>query len=415
MFKKIIYNTGSQVIGKIVSAASTLIITLLIGRSLGPAGFGEFTKIFVFIGYFYTFADFGFNSIYVKEKSANGLFRILIGLRIILSIILSLSAIVISFLLPFNPQNSIGFSPQVKVGILIASLTIVTYALTTTANALFQKRLRYDLSAISTVFGSTAMIVASLFLYLTTRSLLPYIFVYILGGITYTAASFTIIAKKFKQSLSPVLDYEQFKSLIFSSWPIGIALILNLVYFRIDVLILANYKESAEVGLYGLGYQFFQTALAVPIFFANALFPILANQYKKNINEFNKTYKFWLVNLIIVSLGLSAFLVIISYLIPIVYDSRYIGAGIALRILSLGMPFFFISALLWHLLIIYNKQKLLIYIYATGAVFNLVANLYFIPIYGFIAASTITVISEVLVTLLLILSLRREQFSAHHL
>jgi len=67
MFKKVIYNTGAQIIAKAISASTTLIITLLIGRSLGPAGFGDFTKIFVFVGYFYTFVDFGLNSIYVKN------------------------------------------------------------------------------------------------------------------------------------------------------------------------------------------------------------------------------------------------------------------------------------------------------------------------------------------------------------
>lgn len=413
MFKKIIFNTGSQVIGKIVSAASTLIITLLIGRSLGPAGFGEFTKIFVFIGYFYTFADFGANSIFVREKSESKLFRVLIGLRLVVSLTLAISAVAISLLLPYNPQFETGFSPEVKLGIIFASLTIVTQALFTTANALFQKKLRYDLSALATIAGSLILIASTLYLYLTTASILPYVFAYIFGGITFVLVSFILIVDKFKQSVNPIFDKQQFRSLITLSWPIGIALILNLVYFRIDVLILANYKDSAQVGLYGLGFQFFQAALAVPIFFANALFPVLSDLFKKNIIEFNKTVKFSLVFLTLASFGLTVFLILVSYLIPIVYDPRYTGSGVALRILSLGMPFFFISALLWHLLIIYNKQKLLIYIYACGAVFNLVANLYFIPIYGFIAASIITVISEMIVTVLLILSLRREQFSAH--
>ena len=275
---------------------------------------------------------------------------------------------------------------------------------------MFQKKLRYDLSAIATILGSIAMLIATFFLYLTTKSVLPYVFVYIIGGITYVLVSFAFISRKFQQSISPIFDKQQFKSLITLSWPIGVALILNLVYFRIDVLILANSRSSTEVGLYGLSYQFFQAALAVPIFFANALFPILARLFEKNIAEFNKTIKSYLIYLTLISLGLTAFLVLVSYLIPVIYDPRYTGSGIALRILALGMPFFFISALLWHQLIIYNKQKLLIYVYAVGAAFNLLANIVFIPIYGYIAASTITVISEILVTILLVLALRQNRF-----
>ena len=412
MFKKVIYNTGSQIIGKIVSAFSTLVITLLIGRSLGPSGFGEFSKIFVFIGYFYTFADFGFNSIFVVHKLTppSRLFRVLLGLRLVMSLVLAIVAITVSLFLPYNLQASTGFSPLVKLGIAIASLTIVTQALITSGNALFQKKLRYDLSALATATGSLVMLVATFFLFLITHSILPYVFVYILGGTIYVALSFAFISGIFKQSLLPIFDIERFKSLLTLSWPIGVALILNLVYFRIDVLILSSWRESAEVGLYNLGYQFFQAALAVPIFFTNALFPLLADSFRKNIKEFNKIIKTWFVYLILFSFALMIFLIVVSYLIPVIYDSRYLGSGIALRILSLGMPFFFTSALLWHLLIIYDKQKLLIYIYAIGAAFNLIANLIFIPLYGYIAASFITVISEILITLLLILSLKPEQF-----
>src|SRR3990167_10041158 len=113
MFKKVLFNTGWQVVGKVVTASSTLLITLIIGRSLGPSGFGEFTKIFVFVGYFYIIADFGLNSIYVKYARSTSevestlhlggegsLFRALLGLRVVISIFLVTSAILVTFFLP---------------------------------------------------------------------------------------------------------------------------------------------------------------------------------------------------------------------------------------------------------------------------------------------------------------------------
>jgi len=75
------------------------------------------------------------------------------------------------------------------------------------------------------------------------------------------------------------------------------------------------------------------------------------------------------------------------------------------------MPAFFLSALIWHLLIIYGKQKLLIYIYAAGALFNLILNLFLIPIYGFIAAAATTVISEFLILILLLRALKVSNLS----
>jgi len=414
VFKKVLYNTGAQTLGKIVTASATLLITLIIGRSLGPALFGEFTKIFVYVGYFYVLVDFGLNSIFVKEsqdKNTSNLFKSLLGLRLVLATQLTLLAIIISFFLPYDAQTLTGFSPLVKTGIIIASLTILTQALFATGSAFFQKNLRYDLSAVATILGSMVMVAITFILFFKTRLLLPYIFVYVIGGATYTAASYYLIWRKFRQNLRPTYELNQLKTLLSLSWPIGIALVLNLLYFRIDVLILANFRESAEVGLYGLGYQFFQAGLAVPIFFANALYPILARQYSQKSSEFKKTIKTWSVYLFLFSLALTVFLIAISYLIPVLYDVRFAGSATALRILSIGMPAFFMSALIWHLLIIYGRQKLLIYIYAIGAVFNLISNLILIPRFGYLAAATTTVVSEILILVLLLGALKGINFS----
>ena len=410
MFRKVLFNTGWQVVGKVVTASSTLLITLIIGRSLGPSGFGEFTKIFVFVGYFYIIADFGLNSIFVKEaqsytrdkeKSVNNLFKAILTLRVVIAFFLVLIAIMVAFFLPYNSEASTGFSPLVKTGIMIASLTIITQALFTTANGFFQKKLRYDFSAIAAISGSIVMVLATAIIYFTTRSLLLFVSIYILGGLTYVAASFFLISKKFDYKFFAGFDLTKSKALLLSAWPIGLALILNLLYFRADIFILASFRSSAEVGLFALGYQFFEAALAVPIFFTNALYPLLSEAFAKNIEEFKKIVRNWALYLVAFSIILTICLLLISFLIPLIFDSRFEDSKTTLQILALGMPFFFLSALFWHVLIIYNKQKLLIYVYAAGAIFNLTVNLIFIPIYGYRAAAITTVISEAFIMLLL--------------
>jgi len=427
MFRKVLFNTGWQVVGKIVTAFSTLLITLIIGKSLGPSGFGEFTKIFVFVGYFYIIADFGLNSIYVKYARSTSevestlhlggegsLFRALLGLRVVISIFLVTSAILVTFFLPHNPQTLTGFSPLVKTGIMIASLTIITQALFTTGNGFFQKNLRYDLSAIAAISGSLVMVLATAIVYFTTRSLLLFVSIYILGGLTYVAAAFFLISKKFDYKFFAGFDLTKSKALLLSAWPIGLALILNLLYFRADVFILASFRSSAEVGLFALGYQFFEAALAVPIFFANALYPLLSVSFAKNIEEFKRIVRKWVLYLVAFSIILTIFLLLISFLIPLLYDSRFEDSKTALQILALGMPFFFLSALFWHVLIIYNKQKLLIYVYAAGAIFNLTVNLIFIPVFGYRAAAITTVISEAFIMLLLVSALKLKIRAVSH-
>lgn len=409
MFKKVIYNTASQVVGKLITATSSLLITIIIGRSLGPAGYGDFTKIFTFVGYFYTVADFGFNAIYIKltaGQPASTLIRALVGLRLIASAFLAVVAISISIILPYSTNLGIGFSPLVKMGIIIASLTIITQALFTSANAFFQKNLRYDFSTLASVAGTVVILASTVVAALFKAPLLAYVATYVFGGVTFVLVAYLIILYIYKVSILPEFSKISSKRLINSSWPIGIALFFNLVYFRVDVLILSYSRSSSQVGLYGLAYQFFEAALSIPIFFSNALYPLLANLFKKDKKEYNNQIKFWSLVLLLFSFTLTAALFVASLFIPILLGSGFADSQTALRILSLGMPFFFVSALFWHMLIIHNRQKTLIVVYAIGAVFNFLANLMFIPKYGFLAASVVTVVSEALITTLLIIALK---------
>lgn len=407
MFKKVIYNTGAQIIGKAITASTTLLITLLIAKSLGPAGYGDFTKIFVFIGYFYSFADFGLNNIYIKlsdSTKSDNLIRYLVGLRLIIGILFAFVAISTSQLLPYSQTLGTGFSPAVKVAIAIASLTIITQALFTAANAFFQNNLRYDLSAITAAVGTFIVLLSVAVATIFQAPLIFYVAAYVAGGITFVFVSFLLIFFKFRQQILPLFSISKFVSLLKQSFSVAVALIFNIIYFRVDILVLSYTRSTAEVGLYGLAYQFFEASLSIPIFFANALYPLLARLHKKNLIEYSSQVKKWLLILTLTSFVQIIALSIVSYLIPILYDARFFDSQKALLILSFGLPFFFISALLWHLLIIGDKQKYLGVIYFIGAVFNLSLNLIFIPKFGYLAASVVTVASEALITLLLFLT-----------
>lgn len=403
MLKKVFLNTGAQIAGKVFTASISTAITFIIFKTLGKSGYGDYIKITVFVGYFYTLADFGLNTIYIKiakDDEVNKL-KTLIGLRLLIGISLAAVAILIGFLLPYNQELKTGFSPLVKMGIVIASATIISQAAFTTANAYFQKKLRYDLSTLAASFSYLFVIATALVVAATTKSLLGYVFAYTLGGIALVVASYAIISKRLKNIPWPTFKKDEYATFLKPAWPIGVALLFNLIYFRIDVLILSNFRSSAEVGLYGLAYQFFETSLTVPIFFANAIYPTLSNLFSQNTQNFQKQVSVWLKILTGISLLQAFALIAISQFLPLIFGNESLGAAPALQILALGIPFFFISALFWHLLIIYDKQKFLTVIYATGAIFNLIANLIFIPKNGYIAASIITVLSEALIVLLL--------------
>ena len=404
MIRRVFYNAAAQILGKGFTAGTTLVVTLLVGRSLGPAGFGDFTKIFVFVGYFYTFADFGLNSIYIAKSNPQNeklLFRVLVSLRLVMALVFVALALLVGFFLPYNAQENTGFGPLVKIGIAVASLTILTQALYTSANSLFQKKLRYDLSTVAAISGSLVILLSVILTTASGGSITQYVLAYVVGGLVTVFVAYLILFKRWQILVFPKIDRLAFSNYLSKSWPIGLALILNLLYFRVDVLILAWVRQPQEVGIYGLAYQFFEASLAVPIFFVNAIYPYLAAVYKQNIGKFYKNFKFWVSVLLAISVLLSVFLILVSFLIPFLYDMQFAPSKTPLVILASGIPFFFLSALLWHILIIYDRQKNLALVYGAGFIFNLAANLIFIPKFGYIAAAVNTVISEAFILLFL--------------
>jgi O-antigen/teichoic acid export membrane protein len=178
------------------------------------------------------------------------------------------------------------------------------------------------------------------------------------------------------------------KKLFVSSVPLGVILLFSLVYFRADSVIITLTRPTAEVGVYGLAYKVFEVILVFPTFFMNAVYPIML--HKKNIeNILRNSFLFLLITSFIS-------LVALWFLSPLLVfiKSDFVASVGALRVLTLGLPFFFVtSATMWGLIAL-KKQKILVSIYGISMAINLIGNIVLIPTHGFMAAAWMTVVGE---------------------
>ena len=402
--KKIFLNTLYQSIGKAATALITIATTAVLSRNLGGAGFGDFAKITVFVGFFYLLADFGFNAIFLKESQDFKTFKIdlsrLFGLRIMLAGILMLIAIVSGQLLPSFGKDS-GFSTTVKIGIAIFSLTIFLQALITCANAAFQFRLRYDRSVISTVVGSLAGLILVL-LFRENLTVVLAVVIVAFANLTAFIVAFMFLGRSYG-FVNPIFDTNYIKGLFLKSWPLGLTLVFNVLYFRLDIIILALFRSSSEVGFYGLAYRIFENLIALPIFFVNALYPIWLADFAKDRKKFLLTFKTSILILAAGSLVVAGLIFLLAnFLVLLIGGVDFRPAGQLLQILLLGLPLFYLSAIFMWFLIVIGRQKLLPLIYGGGAVVNIGLNLIFIPKFGAAGAAAITVVAEFLILALLV-------------
>lgn len=396
MFLKIFQQTAWQIFGKAVTVISTFIILGFLARNYGEEGTGIFTLALTYLAIFYLLADFGLNAHVLKNLKFQMLnveteWQKLLGTRILWSAILVILAVGLLPILPFT-------TPDFTKAVIYGSLAILASSVFVTCNLIFQSKLRYDLSVFSSNIGTIFGL--GIFIYLNYFSLpVPNLVFAHLGSWMIIALTALFFVYKQIKVVVPIYDKQYAINLFKSSWPIAAILALNVVYFRADSFMISYFRSNAEVGIYNMAYSIFQTALVLPAFIMNAYYPMMLQSFKG--------IRFLGVGLFFLSaLGTITTLFAAPLLIGLLTGGGFEGSSQSLQILSLGFPAYFLSALFMWTYITRGMYKKLLVIYMFGLLVNLILNFIFIPQYSFYGASTTTVISEYLILLLLIVSLR---------
>lgn len=412
---KISQQTFWQVVVKLITTTSGFVILGVVARTYGETGTGSFTLALTYLAFFYILSDFGFNAHLLGKLQAFGSeadqarrstgnklqkeWRKLLGTRILWSILLIFIALILLVFFSFNPP-SYGFSPDFKLAVILGSITILFFAINITAHSLLQAKLRYDLDILPTLLG---VVLGTLLIIILAPLGVP-VYYLILG---YVVAWFvhslgTILAtKKFVSEIKPIFDLGYLKKLFIEVWPMAATLVLNVVYFRVDAFILFLYHPTSQVGIYNIAYQVFQALLVLPTFIMNAFYPMMLETLKVKADRFLRQLKLAFLSLTLISVLVLLVTYLLSpFIIKVITGSGFSGSEQSLRVLSLGLPAYFLSSLMMWVMVAKKRYQAMVVVYAIGLIFNLIANLVFIPQYSFIAAAWITGISEYLILIL---------------
>ncbi|MEK7543694.1 MAG: flippase [Patescibacteria group bacterium] len=428
------WNTGSQLLGKLVGSGAMFLVSILVARGFGAQGFGDFTKIITFVAFFYLLVDFGLNAVYLQRQTAparNAMQSVvggdssgpptggagkadwgtLFSMRLLGGILLMFFVVAILAFLPHGTDQ--GYTGLVRLGIILFSPTILIQGLIVSANAIFQKHLRYDLASFALIAGYivTVFLVAGSVFGLSSRVGVLGVTTSLLLGLGVTGFVSLFFVRRIEQFAHISFDRKTATMLFMTALPLGITLLFNQVYFRIDSFVLTLTRSTTEVGLYGLAYKVFELPLVIPTFFMNSVYPLLlAKQMTKDVGrrtyETKKLLKKSGTILCLMSVVLS---LTFWYAAPLLMYIRpeFAPSIPLLRILTLGLPFFFLSSLVMWALIALGKQIVLAGIYGSLMMVTVLLDILIIPTHGAIGAAWITVGSEGVVLLISVLYLRR--------
>lgn len=404
-FRDIAKNTIYQIIARIVSSGTTFLITIIVARHFGINGYGDFAKVTAFVTLFYLLADFGLNAVFLQRENSHVHFHDLLYPRIALACLLIFLVNGLAFFLPYNAVTGVGFSPLARLGIFLYSFTILTESILTSSAAIFQRELSYENFMISTVIGSIISLLLIAIFTTVSYTFLAVFIAFLLGGIAECLIALILT----KEDLLPVrLDVGFIKKLTLETIPITLMLFFNLVYFRIDTILLSFMRSSHDVAIYDLSYKVFDFLIALPLFLSNSLYPtILENEKNNRTLGAAKKYIFLFI---VVSLFVIIPVWFLAPFLPVLTTKKEFAEVVfPIRILLASLPVFFGTSILQWLLIAQKQQKFLAYVYFISTVFNIVLNFIFIPQYSYFASAIITGLSEFLVFIVLWMKLFGKQ------
>jgi O-antigen/teichoic acid export membrane protein len=173
--------------------------------------------------------------------------------------------------------------------------------------------------------------------------------------------------------------------------------LLATIFFKIDVVLLEPLQGPAVVGQYSTAYKWLDALGVIPSLFTMALLPVMARQSVEDRPALERSYHLAVKLMFGLALPVAVATTFLAYpLINLLGGPRYLPDGAnALQLMVWFIPIGWINSLTNYVLIALDQQRAMRWAFLAGVGFNIVANLIFIPQYGYRAAAIVTIFSEI--------------------
>jgi len=371
-------------------------LMVLIARSLGDVGVGQYSFIFAFGSLILLLGNPGLEYLIVKEVPGNkGLLPTYAGNILSLKIIFAVLAVSVTVALSLFVNK-----PQVVVYSLL--IVCVIYGLDVvglTFSSILHAKERMDLTSLAEVVERVIALGLGVIVLYKTRSILYLVLALLVSRVVREVLYFYFSNRYF----TPVLrrDWLIWKELFIKSLPFSLSIFFLYIYYRIDTVMLSLMVNDQVTGWYNAAYRLVDVVNYIPFLIVTAVLPPLARSSKKDKellrDLFNRSLRYLII--LAAPIGLGTYL-LAPRIIQFVYGEGFSNAAFALKILIWAEVFVFVNYLGGQLLNLINKQNAYTMIIGITAGVNILLNVILIPKYTYIGASVATLLCEVLVFIL---------------
>jgi O-antigen/teichoic acid export membrane protein len=220
-----------------------------------------------------------------------------------------------------------------------------------------------------------------------------------------------------RMSLWPRFEFApaRLRALVAEGWPVGLSLLLVVLYGRVGVFVLKALSTSVDVACFNVAYLLSQPFGFLASALSMAAFPAFARRAAQGAGASAKSLaapmraalKYQLVVAVPIGAGLA---LLADALVPLLFHDGdgYAGAVVALRVMALAVPFVFVNLHARYLLAAIGRQRAYLIAVCVGLAANALGCALTVKAYGALGAAWTFVAAEALVFVVVQASLMKE-------
>ena len=394
------FRMGSQVLSALINVAGLA----LLGNYLHAQGYGQYAFYYALIPLIGSLGDLGVGIIVTREIARDpGNGRRTFGDAVLIKslvsgLILALAAVTAWLFFPAGPALLIC---------LVAAAALIENSQDPCV-WLFRAYERQDVEALLLTVSQVTWLAGLLIGVWLKLDLTFLIGTATLAFLVRLAVGALMVSRMvYRPSFEP--DLGRLRHWVEQGLPFGAAMFGVVLYGRVGVLLLQAFSTSADVAYFNVAYMLSQPLGFISTALSMSAFPILA-RYAQHDPEslrraLRKTSKYQMVVTLPATVGL---FLLAERIIPLLFHGQDFGkAGLALKIMSLGLTLIFINLMARYVLAALDRQQHYLRSIVVGLLVNTVLGLILIPRFGFVGACAAYVGAELAIFLICQAALRR--------
>ena len=380
-----------RVVAYVAAISTSVAVMPFVARHLRSTDFGRYVVVTALLLIVAAVTEGGLANLGVREFAGNPeaerreFMRSLIGMRIALSAVGGIGAIIFSLLA--------GYPRVVDEGTVIAAVGLVLANLQLTLAVPLVAALRLRWLAALDLIGPTVTAIGLITLVVINASLLAFFVAAVLAYAVNLALTAALV--RHQLTFRPAFSFTRWRVLVRDSAVFAAATALGTVYFQVVVVAMSVISNGRQTGVFSLAFRILSVVNGIPLLLVGSAFPILLRAARDDRTRLRYAVQRLLEGNLLLGGWLSLLVVAgAPFAVHVLGGSDYAGAATVLRILGTGVIATFVAAVLAFTLLTLHAYRLLIAISAAMVVAAVGLCAVLIPAHGARGAAIVTLTLE---------------------